>query len=301
MDIWTIAAVLSLGIIFILLIFGWLLRRKGYSKRARLWGGSWSFFILILALCAETPLIDSNAQKAGINQAKIISEKMEPEPLPFNIISLEPVKKGGGDYVLLVVNATLSSEDYQLTEEKIENTLNIILEDIRVKGRNESIIFHAITAYLYLSREHHANGNSAIAMAEWRPKDRSLSYENATNIENKATYVQSVNVMHVPFEPEDIVSRLPINIRKEIFAASILIERRAEKEAEQKFPTEHDHIPSDKLESYDFKLAASNYVHEAERLENKYMRELINKYKTTESELRSIGIEGVSQRWLIKK
>ncbi len=69
------------------------------------------------------------------------------------------------------------------------------------------------------------------------------------------------------------------------------------REAEAKYPTDGANIPIDKLRTYDWKAALTKNAEEDERLRKKYERELIQKYKISESELKAIKMEGVAQQW----
>jgi hypothetical protein len=92
-------------------------------------------------------------------------------------------------------------------------------------------------------------------------------------------------------------SRLPENLRREIFAALVRSQDRGTREAEARYPIDANKIPLDQLRSYDWKtVLAKNSEYEDARQE-KYQRELLVKYRISQAELNAIRDEAFAQRW----
>lgn len=95
----------------------------------------------------------------------------------------------------------------------------------------------------------------------------------------------------------EIVDRLPIAKRKEIYAALVSAGRQAYEDAERKYPAELQNVPTDRLAHYDWEGAVVKRAKEQRRLEKQYEMEVLKKYGVSSAEAHAIGIEGLSQKW----
>src|SRR5688572_25943221 len=154
-----------------------------------------------------------------------------------------------------------------------------------------------ITAFLYQSAAHANGSNAALGRAEWWPKGHSFDPANAANIRNKASYVESIQVLSLPAPKRQASNRLPEFTRREIFNALVRAQDRATREAEARYPTDANKIPLEKIRTYDWKAAlAANHEYE-ETLNTRYEKELLQKYKISQAELDAVRVEGVEQHW----
>lgn len=224
--------------------------------------------------------------------------------LPFRIVEQEQQKKGGSlepsrppRYVLLVVKAVLTDARPELTKPKVEATLHALLRTVRDDAQRRGDPVDGITAFLHQSPDHLKGGNLALGRAEWWPKGHSFNPDNAANIKNKTTHVETLKIFSLPGQVSSSVSRLPEATRREIYTALVRSLNRAMREAEAKCPANTLKIPIDKLRTYDWKGALTKNADENERLRKKYERELIQKYRISESELKAIEMEGFIQQW----
>lgn len=202
------------------------------------------------------------------------------QPLPYRIIVREQQRKSG-IYVLLVVKAALTEKYTELTKEKVEATLQELFRVVRDETKRPGAQVDGITAFLYQSPDHIKGGNPALGAAESWPKGHSFSPDNAVNIANKATYVETIEVFLLPERTSSPVNRLPETKRREIFTALVRIEDHAMREAMAKYP----------------KATFDKQVEEERRLHNRYERALLQKYKISEAELGKIKLEGLEQHW----
>ena len=168
------------------------------------------------------------------------------QPLQFRIVEQEHQKKGGSvnpvrppRYVLLVTKAVLTEKQPDLTKERVEATLRELLRAAREDQNRRGMKIDGVTAFLYQSPDHVKGGNLALGRAEWWPKGHSFNPDNAANIENKATYVESIEVILLPERPSKIASRFSEAKRQEIYAALVRSEDRAMNEAEAKSLSEN--------------------------------------------------------------
>lgn len=195
------------------------------------------------------------------------------------------------------MKAALTDAQPDLAKPKVEATLRELLRTVRNDARSRGDYVDGITAFLYHSADHLKGGNPPLGRAEWWPKGHTFEPNNAANIENKATHVETVQVLSLPKQARSVDSRLPETVRREIYSALVRSQDRAMREAEAKHPTDASKIPIDNLRTYDWKGALTKNTEENERLRKKYERELLLKYKISESELRAIVKEGVTQDW----
>jgi hypothetical protein len=228
------------------------------------------------------------------------------QSLPFHILEQEQLKKGGSfkplrppRYALLRVRAALTDARPKLTKLGVEATLRALLQTVRDDAQRRGDQIDGITAFLYLSPDHLKGDNVPLGRVEWWPKGHSFAPDNAANIENKATHVETLEVFSfsLPGQVSSVVSRLPEATRREIFTVLVRSEDRAMREAEAKYPTDGSKIPIDKLRTYDWDRAFTKNADEDERLRKKYKRELIQKYRISESELEAIKKEALKQQW----
>lgn len=230
------------------------------------------------------------------------------EVLPFEILSVEQQKKGASvrpahppRYVLLIARVALKGAHPALTEENVAQTLRDVLQAVRVDATEKGVRCDGVSVYLYESPDHWNSRSMPLGEAEWWPKGHSFSFENDANVRNEATHIEAVKVLDLPKAPSSVVSRLSLEKRKEVFAAAVHGERRAEQEAEAKYPTLGNHIPIEKLRTYDVRAAMEKKTRENERLRAKYEAAILKKYKISESELQLITMEALMQNWPVPR
>lgn len=227
----------------------------------------------------------------------LVSSPICAQSLPFRILEQEQQRKGGLKYVLFLVKAAVTDPKADLTKPKVEATLRQLLRTVRVDAQRSGAQLDGVTAFLYQSRDHVKGGDRALGRAEWWPKGHSFSADNIANVQNKVTYVETVEVWKLPRRASSVVSRLREATRREIFAALVRLEDKARREAEAKYPTLGDSIPFDKLRNYDWEGAMRKNMKENERLREEYVRKLLRKYKISKSELQEIGEEADVEQW----
>jgi hypothetical protein len=95
----------------------------------------------------------------------------------------------------------------------------------------------------------------------------------------------------------EIVNRLPVAKRKEIYTALVAAGRQAYDDAERKYPVEFQNVPTDRLANYGWEAEVLRRAKEQHRLEKQYEVEVFKKYGVSSVEAHAIGIEGLSRRW----
>ena len=125
--------------------------------------------------------------------------------LPFEIVEQERQRKGGSlnpltrpKYALFVVKAVLRETSSELTETKVKKTLQALLRKVLQNAQQSGEQIDGVSAFLYASRDHIAGGSIALGRIEWWPKGHSFNPKNVVNIENKATYVEKIDVFFLP-------------------------------------------------------------------------------------------------------
>ena len=227
----------------------------------------------------------------------LISSPISAQSLPFRILEQEQQKKGGLKYVLFVVKAAITDPKADLSKAKVAATLRQLLQTVRVDAQRSGAQLDGVTAFLYQSRDHVKGGDRALGRAEWWPKGHSFSADNIANVQNKATYIETVEVWKLPRRVSSVGSHLQEPTRREIFTALVRLEDKARREAEAKYPTLGHNIPFDKLQNYDWEGAMRKNMKENERLREEYVRKLLRKYKISQSELQAIGEEADVEQW----
>ncbi len=226
--------------------------------------------------------------------------------LAFEIVQRERIKKGGSlnplrppKYVLLVVKATLSEACSDLSESEVRATLEVLLDEVRSEAGRRGEQIDGVSAFLYQSRDHIIGESAALGQAEWWPKGHSFNPENTSNINNKATYVEVIDVFSslLPKREETVVDRLSVDERRGIFTELVRGEDRAWREAETQYPTAPSGIPNNKLSTYDFRTALEKNEETASKLRVRYERELLEKHGLTQQELSDIKEEAMNERW----
>ena len=245
----------------------------------------------------------SQATETSSNEPQVPLDSQE--TLPFEIFEIKQQKKGGTvrplrppRYVLLVVSAALDADPSKLTKQSVENTARRILQVVRQDSAKRGVRFDAISLLLYQSLAHGKRRQLPAAQAEWWPKGHSLGYDNAANINNKKTYVESVKIVTLPEEASDVADRVSDETRKAVWGDAFLADARAEKEASLKFPISQEGMSPQEIRNYDWKRAMKNWAKENERLRLKYKTEVIRKYGITEEELDRIVTEALTENWL---
>lgn len=266
-------------------------------------------FGLVAGAC--NPEVDhtSSAEEASRNQQATPESPPDSarEPtelgLPFEIVEVERLKKGGSlnpteapPYVLLRVNAALVSDSSELAEETVKETLRAGLRKVResARGRDENI--DGVSLFLYASQDH-MTASTPLGRAEWWPKGHSFGPENAANIKDKSTYVESIDVLALPKSSGVEVERLPEDVRREIFAELVLSQDRATQEAEEAHPLNASNIPADELRSYDFRTAMGRNSELEKELLRKYESDICARFEITPEELQLIRQEGREEQW----
>ena len=225
--------------------------------------------------------------------------------LPSTILKRTLDPKGGSInppapplFTLLTVNAALTGSPKSLNKANIEATLRNLLQTVRREAEASPEDTDGITVFLYQTVEHANGANAALGRAEWWPEGHSFAISNAANVRNKATHVESIEVFTVPDTAVAASkSRLPENVRREIFSALVRSEDRGTREAEARYPTDANKIPPDKLSTYDWKTVLQKNAEYEDTLQQKYQRELLAKYKISEAELDAIRDEASAQQW----
>src|SRR5207253_2058357 len=125
--------------------------------------------------------------------------------LPCRIIEQERLKTGGSlqplrspKYILLTVRAAITDRSPELTKENVGATLRDLLRLVLDETKRPGAQVDGITVFLYQSADHIKGGDGALGKAEWWPKGLSFDPDNAANIENKATYVENIEVFRLP-------------------------------------------------------------------------------------------------------
>jgi hypothetical protein len=125
--------------------------------------------------------------------------------LPFTIVDIEYQKKGGDvrtslapKYILYVVKAVLKEYPTDISENDVSKTLKAILQNVRDDAIQKREQIDGISAFLYISQEHINVGSIALGRIEWWPKGHSFNLNNVSNIENKSTYEEKIDIYSIP-------------------------------------------------------------------------------------------------------
>jgi hypothetical protein len=296
MKLWYIA---QLGVVASMVA---LIKPRWFFLPNRLWSAG--AFVGLLALASVLQPQELRDQQNGAAQHEADASDNEAEKgsrgLSFRIVEEERQMKGGSlqplrspGYVLLVVQAVLTEVHQELTEANVKASLMELVESVREDNPD----IDGITAFLYQSRDHLDGGNPALGRAEWWPRGHSFNPENDANVENKTTYVESVEVFSLPDSMQSVASRLTESDRREIFAALVRSEDRARREADAKYPTDASKIPMEDLSTYDWLDVGSKNLDESDRLREKYQKELIQAFGISETELEQIKQEAFVEDW----
>jgi hypothetical protein len=194
-------------------------------------------------------------------------------------------------YVLFDVQAALNEASSELSEPKVRATLRALLNEVRNGARRRGEQIDGLSAFLYQSRDHIAGDSMALGRVEWWPKRHSFNPDNVANINNKTTYVESIDIFFLPKRAETVVQRLSKSQRRAIFTELVRGEDRAQSEAEAQYPIDASRIPMSKVRTYDFKMATDKVMEANEKLRIKYERELVQRHRLTEQELEDIKKE----------
>ena len=210
--------------------------------------------------------------------------------LKHEIIETEKLKKGGQieplikpKYTMILIKAALL-EKPELTKTNVDNTLRAILENTKKQHRSD-----AIAIKLFRTKASVSDPSTFFAEIDWWPKGKSLSPKNASNIDNKSTYITDVSI-NLPRKMSDnkIVARLSEIQRKNIFKRKGMASLFAIREANKRYPMET-------LEQ--IKRNSQKNLQESDRLSEKYDKEINAKFNLTEEEADKITNEGINKRW----
>lgn len=223
----------------------------------------------------------------------------------YNIIKTNKSKKGGSveplkspkytwikAYAVLVESVSID----KITENDIKKILKSIIEDLRKEYSPD-----AANVWLYTSDEKVGKSNP-IGKIDWWPKNHSLSRDNEANINNKNEYVLNYSQINPPKEMEPSNKRLSNyseKNRKKIFREIVKAEDKAEAKAESKYPINPDNIPDNKLNSYNWGRATRKHLELSEKLRNKYVKQILEKYNLTEQDKDKITQEARKENWAL--
>lgn len=225
--------------------------------------------------------------------------------LSFEIVEQKHVKKGGSidpllapQYVLFDVKAALTEAPPELSEPKVKATLAALLEQVRSGARHRGEQIDGVSAFLYQSQEHITGGSPPLGRVEWWPKGHTFSPDNVANIENKATYVDEMDVFLLPQAAETVVQRLSEKQRRAIFTDLVQAEDRAMREAETMHPIDESLLTRSPSRYRQHVIdQADARVKESDRLNEKYERELLERHGLTKQELNDIKKEAMNEQW----
>lgn len=216
----------------------------------------------------------------------------------YQIVSVEHLKKGGSFnppappvYVLLRAEATLTGTEPP-SEARVKWALAAIISELRRQHAPD-----AVTVFLYQSPKHVA-GSLPLGRGEWWPHGHSLARSNARNVANKQSYVLDLKVDRLP-KPSEATgpSRISASKRREIFAANVHAEDRAEAEAQDAYPTDGTRMSIAQMRTFDFATSIRKNQELYAQLFTKYKRELINRYRISEDELLAIRRQAHAENW----
>jgi hypothetical protein len=266
-------------------------------------------FVQSLAGCGDhaavpTPPVAAPEKGSLDKAAQAVKKEQHKDSLPIEIVEQMRVAKGGSldpvappKYVLISIKAALKAAPESLPEAKVRATLSNLLNSVRSEAEQAGEQMDGVSALLYQSRVHLAGGSPAIGSAEWWPKGHSFSPENVTNITNKSTYVEKIEIFSLPKPVAKVVERLSEIQRQALFTESVRTEDRARREAEAQFPHDASKMPIEEIRSFDFAGVAAKCMDREDELRMKYRLELLQKHDITYEEFECIRNEAFRKQW----
>lgn len=210
--------------------------------------------------------------------------------LEYQTVKINSLKKGGSinpplapKYTLLIVSS-LVPEKESYKQQFVENTLRKIVSETVSQYQPDGV-----TVRLYHNAQNLEKNTNWIAEGDWWPKGHSFNPSNEEFIKAKDWHVFTPKYNLPRSVPEDRqVVRLPIKVRKQIYAELFESEMRASRKARKRFPTDTPEQVSRNM---------NKVIDEEDRLIAKYKKEIMAKYQITEDEKDKISEEGVDSNW----
>jgi hypothetical protein len=197
-------------------------------------------------------------------------------------------------YRLLSVEAAIADDEAELTKESLESTLRALLT-----GLKQEPDLDGVSVLLYRSVSHASGGNPALGRAEWWPRGHSFAPDNATNVQNKATYETTIDVWTVPeTQSGAVVSRLSEATRREVFAALVRAQDRADHEAQKKHAVDESLLTSapERYRQHVIDVTNAQYE-ESKKLAEQYESQVLEEFAITREELDAIRLEAHKEDW----
>ena len=197
-------------------------------------------------------------------------------------------------YRLLTVEAAIADEEAELTKENLESTLRGLIAELKQEPDLDGV-----SVLLYRSVSHANGANPALGRAEWWPRGHSFAPDNATNIQNKATYETTIDVWTVPeTQSGAVVSRLSEATRREVFTALVRAQDRAHREAKTQHAIDESLLTRapERYRQHVIDMTNAQYE-ESKRLTEKYESQVLDEFAITRAELDTIGIEALKEDW----
>jgi hypothetical protein len=226
---------------------------------------------------------------------------LEDASVAWTIHSREVVMKGGSldplvkpAYLLLKVEAAIADVEADLTKENLESTLRALIAKLKQEPGLDGV-----SVLLYRSVSHASGGNTALGRAEWWPRGHSFAPDNATNIQNKATYETTIDVWTVPETQTSAgVSRLSEATRREVFAALIRAQDRADHEAKLRHAVDESLLTQapERYRQHVIDVTNAQYE-ESKKLTEQYESQVLEEFVITRAELDAIRIEALKEDW----
>ncbi len=225
-------------------------------------------FSLSLTNCGESKNDSNKSGKKNNNQ---------------NLLKYSILKEDISDTPLKIqVTLKVLIEDNKIDEQKIKNLLNYLYE----KTINRSGFKHQdhptnIYIYAYTSKDKAESGKGQWIGMISKSFDETKPEISISKTQLKALY-------EVPEKKWGLTHEQRLEIWKKI----ILLERKAQKEADKKYPLDHPGITKSDM---------NNNVNLMRELNEKYKNALAKEYGVKKEIIDSIGIEGIKKGWLIPK
>lgn len=254
--------------------------------------------LVIATLTAALSCAEPAPEEVATDRPVGVKNSLDVERATYEIFSIErEVKfKGNPEYTLLRSNAVLTTFNSQSTRSQLEAVLRKAVEEVRRKAKGGDGVFEAVSVFLYQSEEHLLAGNPPLGLGEWWPKGHDLGPDNAANIQNRDSYVETIQIFQVPIETPS-ATEVPESLRRQIFAEIVKAQDRAHKEADELFPVAADQIPNEQLATYDWRNVLERNNEEYEKRRKIYKSELQSRYGVKQETLDDISREGLLEDW----